>query len=133
MQRADAKDQREELYRCWPLRQRLERLAFDARLVGVPQALLEVLWEAVDGRRLRCLWRRVCALPANLAVGGRWPLASLPAEAVECGTTTVTSSRPDPDGSVGATSCNREDDSSQLLPQAFAQRGACAERLSPRA
>jgi hypothetical protein len=33
----------EEDYRGWPLRQRLELLAFDAQLAGVPQALLEVI------------------------------------------------------------------------------------------
>ena len=38
-----------ENYRVWPLRQRLELLAFDARLAGVPKALLEALWEAIDG------------------------------------------------------------------------------------
>jgi hypothetical protein len=32
----------------WTLRDRLELLAFDARLAGVPQALLEALWEAID-------------------------------------------------------------------------------------
>ncbi len=37
-----------EDYRGWPLRQRLEVLAFDARLAGVPQGLLEALWEAID-------------------------------------------------------------------------------------
>jgi hypothetical protein len=36
-------------YRGWTLRQRLELLAFDARLAGVPQALLEALWEVIDG------------------------------------------------------------------------------------
>jgi hypothetical protein len=30
------------------LRDRLELLAFDARLAGGPQALLEALWEAID-------------------------------------------------------------------------------------
>ena len=35
-------------YFGWPLRDRLELLAFDARLAGVPQALLEALWEAID-------------------------------------------------------------------------------------
>ena len=38
----------EEDYRGWPLSQRLEVLAFDARLAGVPAALLEALWEAID-------------------------------------------------------------------------------------
>jgi hypothetical protein len=36
-------------YRGWPLRQRLELLAFDARLAGVPQELIEAIWEAIDG------------------------------------------------------------------------------------
>jgi hypothetical protein len=35
-------------YRGWPLRQRLELLAFDARLAGVPPALLAALWLAID-------------------------------------------------------------------------------------
>jgi hypothetical protein len=35
-----------EDYSGWSLRERLELLAFDARLAGVPQALLEALWEA---------------------------------------------------------------------------------------
>ena len=38
----------EEDYRGWPLRDRLELLAFDARLAGVPQELLAALWEAID-------------------------------------------------------------------------------------
>ena len=38
-----------EDYRGWPLRTRLELLAFDARLAWVPQALLDALWEAIDG------------------------------------------------------------------------------------
>ena len=42
-------DKQGEDYRGWPLRQRLELLAFDARLAGVPPALLEALWEAIDG------------------------------------------------------------------------------------
>jgi hypothetical protein len=37
-----------EDYSGWPLRQRLELLAFDARLPGVPQAPLEALREALD-------------------------------------------------------------------------------------
>jgi hypothetical protein len=41
-------DPQELDYRGWPLRQRLELLAFDARLAGVPQALLASLWEAID-------------------------------------------------------------------------------------
>jgi hypothetical protein len=41
-------ERREEDYRSWPLRQRLELLAFDARLAGVPQELLEALWEAIE-------------------------------------------------------------------------------------
>src|SRR5512132_539553 len=32
----------------WSLRDRLELLAFEARLAVVPQALLEVLWEVMD-------------------------------------------------------------------------------------
>lgn len=35
-------------YRDWLLRQRLKLLAFDARLAGVPLALLNVLWKAID-------------------------------------------------------------------------------------
>jgi hypothetical protein len=31
------------------LRDRLELLAFDARLACVPQALLQALWKAIDG------------------------------------------------------------------------------------
>jgi hypothetical protein len=41
-------DRRGEDYRGWPLRQRLELLAFDGRLAGVPWALREALWEAID-------------------------------------------------------------------------------------
>ena len=47
MQRADAPDQGED-YRGWALPQRLELLAFDARLAGVPQALLQALWGVID-------------------------------------------------------------------------------------
>jgi hypothetical protein len=35
-------------YSGWPLRNRLEPLAFDARLAEVLPALLEALWEAID-------------------------------------------------------------------------------------
>jgi hypothetical protein len=45
---ANEGEQLGEDYRGWPLRQRLELLAFDARLSGVPQALLEALWEVID-------------------------------------------------------------------------------------
>jgi hypothetical protein len=34
--------------RGWSLRDRLEVLAFDVRLAGVSQALLEALWEAIE-------------------------------------------------------------------------------------
>jgi hypothetical protein len=37
-----------EDYSGWPLRDRLELLAFDARLAVVPAALLAALWEAID-------------------------------------------------------------------------------------
>jgi hypothetical protein len=37
-----------EEYRGWSLSDRLELLAFDARLAGVPPALLEALWDAID-------------------------------------------------------------------------------------
>jgi hypothetical protein len=37
-----------EDYCGWSLRDRLELLAFDARLAGVPPALLEALGEAID-------------------------------------------------------------------------------------
>jgi hypothetical protein len=40
-----------EDYSGCSLRDRLELLAFDARLAGVPRALLVALWEAID--RLR--------------------------------------------------------------------------------
>jgi hypothetical protein len=39
----------EEAYCGWTLHDRLELLAFDAQLAGVPQALLEAFWEAIDG------------------------------------------------------------------------------------
>jgi hypothetical protein len=38
----------EEDYSAWPRRDRLELLAFDARLAGVPQALLEALWQVIE-------------------------------------------------------------------------------------
>jgi hypothetical protein len=37
-----------EDYIGWPLQDRLELLAFDARLTGPPPGLLEALWEAID-------------------------------------------------------------------------------------
>jgi hypothetical protein len=37
-----------EDYSGWPLPAKLELLAFDARLAGVPPALLSALWEAID-------------------------------------------------------------------------------------
>ncbi len=45
---ADEGDEQGEDYRGWPLAQRVELLAFDARLAEVPPALLEALWEAID-------------------------------------------------------------------------------------
>ena len=44
------KSERREVedYSGWPLPAKLELLAFDARLAGAPQALLEALWEAID-------------------------------------------------------------------------------------
>ena len=49
---------REEDYRGWSLRRRLELLAFDARLARGPWALLEALWEAIDGLQVTvfCHW-----------------------------------------------------------------------------
>ena len=46
---AGAEERPEEAYCGWTLRDRLELLAF-ARLVGVPPALLEALWEVIDAR-----------------------------------------------------------------------------------
>jgi hypothetical protein len=37
-----------EDYRIWPLAQRLELFAFDARLAEVPPALVEAVWEIID-------------------------------------------------------------------------------------
>ena len=45
---AGAEERPEEAYCGWTLRDRLELLAFDARLAGVPQMLLAALWEAID-------------------------------------------------------------------------------------
>jgi hypothetical protein len=41
-------DDSKEGYHGWPLRRRLELLAFDARLAEVPHGLLAALWEAID-------------------------------------------------------------------------------------
>jgi hypothetical protein len=41
-------DERGEDYRGWPLAQRLELFAFDARLAEVPPALVEAVWEIID-------------------------------------------------------------------------------------
>jgi hypothetical protein len=35
-------------YSGWSLRDRLELLAFDARLAGAPQVLIAALWEALN-------------------------------------------------------------------------------------
>jgi len=48
---AGSGEQRGEDYHGWQLRQRLELLAFDARLAGVPQVLLKALWKAIDQTR----------------------------------------------------------------------------------
>ena len=45
---ADQGDELGEDYSGWPLRKRLELLAFDARLAGVPHTLLEALWEVIE-------------------------------------------------------------------------------------
>jgi hypothetical protein len=47
-------------YTGWPLRDRLELLAFDARLAWVPPALLEALWEAIDGLGVCGLYHPKC-------------------------------------------------------------------------
>jgi hypothetical protein len=52
---ADQGDELGEDYRGWPLRDRLKLLAFDGRLAGVPQALMEAIWEAID-RLSGALW-----------------------------------------------------------------------------
>jgi hypothetical protein len=38
----------EEDYSGWSLRDRLELLAFEARLTGVPPTLIAAIWEALD-------------------------------------------------------------------------------------
>jgi hypothetical protein len=48
LDRAGPGEEPNEDYRGWPLRDRLELLAFDARLAGVPAALIAALWEAID-------------------------------------------------------------------------------------
>jgi hypothetical protein len=75
-----------EDYSGWPLRDRLELLAFDARLGGVPATLLEALWEVIDrlpnreiaahepidvGRRNRRNTRLAC--PGRSGPGGGAP------------------------------------------------------------
>jgi hypothetical protein len=53
-------------YRGWPLRDRLELLAFDARLDGVPPALLKALWEPIQSpRRDASAVQRLTAIPAG--------------------------------------------------------------------
>jgi hypothetical protein len=47
----------EDVHRGWPLRQRLELLAFDARLAGVPPALLEALDRLASTARMSDIWR----------------------------------------------------------------------------
>jgi len=62
-------------YSGWPLRDRLELLAFDARLAGVPPALLEALWGRLTGYlTLRC---RSPSHPAALQ-RLRWPDCAWP-------------------------------------------------------
>jgi hypothetical protein len=39
---------REVDYSVWPLRDRLELLAFEAELAGIPRRLIAALWEAID-------------------------------------------------------------------------------------
>jgi hypothetical protein len=56
-----------EDYRGWPLRQRLELLAFDAKLAVVPQALLEALWQAIDALPALGCRARTIARPAKAA------------------------------------------------------------------
>jgi hypothetical protein len=48
IRRVERDQNRTEDFPGWTLRQKLELLAFDARLAGVPPALLEALWEAID-------------------------------------------------------------------------------------
>jgi hypothetical protein len=48
----------EEDYSGWSLRDRLELLAFEARLAGLPLALVTALWEALDRLDSSILGRR---------------------------------------------------------------------------
>jgi hypothetical protein len=61
----------------WTLRDRLELLAFDARLAGVPQTLLEALWEAIDAPPALPA-APLEQLPASVCLGVGWVLDLVP-------------------------------------------------------
>jgi hypothetical protein len=51
------------------LRDRLELLAFDARLAGCPPTLVEALWEAIDSLPGDLQRHADCGLAVGLALG----------------------------------------------------------------
>jgi hypothetical protein len=62
-----------EDYRSWPLRQRLELLAFDAGLMGVLAALLAALWEAIDALQL---YARARLVQLKAPIAGEWAIGA---------------------------------------------------------
>jgi hypothetical protein len=61
-----------EQFAQWPLRNRLELLAFEAKLAGLPRPLIAALWEAIDclaGDRRRQVPRQASAHPAQTPEG----------------------------------------------------------------
>jgi hypothetical protein len=59
----------DEDYSGWSLRNRLEMLAFDARLAGVPLALVTAVWEVIDAQPLTSKTRPTVAV--DYAAGRR--------------------------------------------------------------
>ena len=66
-----SRDRGGEDYRGWPLRQRPELLAFEARLAGVPPAMLAALWEA--NRDLLPYAEPLTEVIRRRYSGARWP------------------------------------------------------------
>jgi hypothetical protein len=94
---ANEGEQLGEDYSGWPLRQRLELLASDATLGGVPQELVGALWEAID--RLNALPRLAGRPDGNNRVA---PLLAGIENRLHIGLTTKTSAQAAQHTSSGA-------------------------------
>jgi len=103
-----------EDYCGWPLRQRLELLAFDARLAAVPQELLEALWEAINNLgkrgaaragRLRAVRYRTASEGLSISIGEPAHTSSSPTPSYSSSTWADASDRIAPLSEIGWGKC----------------------------